>query len=155
MFLGDGVTDIVDLDSRGVRLALGSDGGCSNSRVSIFDEMRSCALLQKVTRTDGQAIDAERTFHMGTAGGGAVLDLPIGRLAPGQRADAVALDLGDPSLWPVGQLGKNLVYALSPRAVTDVWVEGERVVEERALVRLPLADIGARVAELTRDWRRA
>src|SRR2546430_1709866 len=36
MFLGDGVTDIVDLHARGVRIGLGTDGGCSNSRVSVF-----------------------------------------------------------------------------------------------------------------------
>src|SRR6185295_17399940 len=55
MFLGDGVTDVVDLHARGVRVALGTDGGCSNSRVSVFDEMRSCALLQKVARALGGA----------------------------------------------------------------------------------------------------
>src|SRR5205823_12800024 len=75
MFLGDGITDVVDLVARGVRVALGTDGGCSNSRVSVFDEMRTCALLQKVARTDGQAIDAETCFNMGTAWGGEVLGL--------------------------------------------------------------------------------
>ena len=59
MFLGDGVTDLVDLVARGVRVGLGTDGGCSNNRVSVFDEMRAAALLQKVHRTDGQAITAE------------------------------------------------------------------------------------------------
>src|SRR5204863_9843442 len=92
MFLGDGVTDVVDLDRRGVRIALGTDGGCSNSRVSVLDEMRSCALLQKVSRLDGQALTAERAFHFGTAGGGEVLSLPVGRLAPGQRADMLFAD---------------------------------------------------------------
>src|SRR5206468_6039092 len=51
MFLGDGVTDVVDLVARGVRVGLGTDGGCSNNRVSIFDEMRTAALLQKVHKT--------------------------------------------------------------------------------------------------------
>ena len=46
---------------------LGTDGGCSNNRVSVFDEMRMAALLQKVHRTDGQAIDAETCFALGTA----------------------------------------------------------------------------------------
>ncbi|TMQ02452.1 MAG: hypothetical protein E6J91_51860 [Deltaproteobacteria bacterium] len=32
MFLGDGVTDLVDLVARGVRVGLGTDGGCSNNR---------------------------------------------------------------------------------------------------------------------------
>ena len=36
--------------ARGVRIGLGTDGGCSNNRVSVLDEMRTCALLQKVAR---------------------------------------------------------------------------------------------------------
>jgi 5-methylthioadenosine/S-adenosylhomocysteine deaminase len=154
MFLGDGVTDVVDLVARGARVALGTDGGCSNSRVSIFDEMRACALLQKVAKIDGQAIDAETCFRMGTAGGGAVLGLPVGRLAVGQRADITFVDLDDPSLWPEQSLAKNVVYSLSARAITDVFVEGRPVVRDRALVRVSLDEIRGRVRALTRDWTR-
>jgi 5-methylthioadenosine/S-adenosylhomocysteine deaminase len=154
MFLGDGVTDLVDLVRRGVKVGLGTDGGCSNNRVSVFDEMRMAALLQKVHRTDGQAIDAETCFALGTRTAGEVLRLPIGRIAPGYRCDLVALDLDDPSLWPVQALEKNVVYALSPRAITDVVVDGEEVVSARQLCNVHLADIQARVVELTRDWHR-
>lgn len=155
MFLGDGVTDLVDLVARGVRVGLGTDGGCSNNRVSVFDEMRTAALLQKVHRTDGQAIDAETCFALGTARAGEVLRLPVGRIAPGFRCDLVALDLDDPSLWPAQALEKNVVYALSPRAVTDVVVDGQEVVAARRLSHVPLDEIQARVGDLTRDWRRA
>lgn len=155
MFLGDGVTDLVDLCARGVRVGLGTDGGCSNNRVSVFDEMRMAALLQKVHRIDGQAIDAETCFALGTRTAGETLRLPIGVIAPGYRCDLVALDLDDPSLWPIQALEKNVVYALSPRAITDVVVDGQEVVAARRLSHVPLDEIQARVAELTRDWRRA
>jgi len=154
MFLGDGVTDVVDLVARGVKIGLGTDGGCSNNRVSVFDEMRTCALLQKVHRTDGQAIDAETCFALGTRTAGEVLRLPVGRIAPGYRCDLVAIDLDDPSLWPVQALEKNVVYSLSPRAVTDVVVDGQEVVAARRLCHVALDEIQARVGELTRDWRR-
>jgi 5-methylthioadenosine/S-adenosylhomocysteine deaminase len=154
MFLGDGVTDLVDLVARGVRVGLGTDGGCSNNRVSVFDEMRAAALLQKVHRCNGQAIDAETCFALGTRTAGEVLRLPIGRVAPGYRCDLVALDLDDPSLWPAQALEKNVVYALSARAITDVVVDGRQVVIARQLAHVPLDEIQARVAELTRDWGR-
>jgi 5-methylthioadenosine/S-adenosylhomocysteine deaminase len=153
MFLGDGITDVVDLVERGVRVGLGTDGGCSNSRVSVYDEMRTCALLQKVAKVNGQAMSAETAWALGTSVGGAVLGLPVGRIAPGYRADLVALDLGDPSLWPLGSLAKNVVYSLSSRAVTDVMVDGELVVTDRQLSRVPLEEIRHRVFDLTRDWR--
>jgi 5-methylthioadenosine/S-adenosylhomocysteine deaminase len=154
MFLGDGVTDLVDLVARGVTVGLGTDGGCSNNRVSVFDEMRTAALLQKVHRVDGQAIDAETCLDLGTRAGGALLRLPVGRLAPGYRCDVVAVDLTDPSLWPVQALAKNLVYALSSRAITHVVVDGSVVVADRRLTRVPLDEIDHRVRELTHDWRR-
>ncbi|HEX3757343.1 MAG TPA: amidohydrolase family protein [Kofleriaceae bacterium] len=153
MFLGDGVTDLVDLVARGVPVGLGTDGGCSNNRVSVFDEMRTAALLQKVHRTDGQAIDAETCFALGTRTAGAVLRLPVGRIAPGYRCDLVAIDLDDPSLWPVQALEKNVVYSLSPRAISDVVVDGQEVVAARRLCHVALDEIQARVRELTRDWR--
>jgi 5-methylthioadenosine/S-adenosylhomocysteine deaminase len=154
MFLGDGVTDLVDLVARGVRVGLGTDGGCSNNRVSVLDEMRAAALLQKVHRTDGQAIAAEACFALGTRTAGEVLRLPIGRIAPGYRCDLVALDLDDPSLWPVQALEKNVVYALSSRAITDVVVDGQEVVTARRLCNVHLDEIQVRVAELTREWTR-
>ena len=152
MFLGDGVTDIVDLLARGVTIGLGTDGGCSNNRVSVFDEMRSAALLQKVHRIDGQAITAEACFAMGTVGGGALLRLPVGRIAPGYRCDLVAVDLADPSLWPPRYLEKNLVYALSSRAITDVVVDGKPAVQNRQLVHVDLQEIRSRVTLLTSSW---
>jgi 5-methylthioadenosine/S-adenosylhomocysteine deaminase len=155
MFLGDGVTDLVDLVARGVRVGLGTDGGCSNNRVSVFDEMRMAALLQKVHRIDGQAIDAETCFRLGTRTAGETLRLPIGRIAAGYRCDLVALDLDDPSLWPIQALEKNVVYALSPRAITDVVVDGREVVANRRLSHVPLDEIQARVGQLTAEWRRS
>ncbi len=151
-FLGDGVTDIVDLRSLGVRVALGTDGGCSNNRVSVFDEMRAAALLQKVTKLSGQAISAEKCFAMGTRLGGEVLDLPVGRIAPGYRADLVALDLDDPSLWPEQALVKNVVYSLSPRAIREVMVDGNIVVKDGVLQTVGMDEIGARVRALTGSW---
>ncbi len=100
MFLGDGVTRIVDMQAAGIALGLGSDGGCSNNRVSVFDEMRMCALLQKVTHLSSEVVPAEAAFAMGTAGSAATLGLPAGRIAADYYADFVLLDMDDPSLQP-------------------------------------------------------
>ena len=110
------------------------------------------ALLQKVHRIDGQAISAETCFALGTSVGADVLRLPVGRIAPGYRCDLVALDLDDPSLWPEQALQKNVVYALSSRAVTDVVVDGRQVVTDRQLTSVPMREIRDRVAALTAGW---
>ncbi|MBI2469498.1 MAG: amidohydrolase [Candidatus Rokubacteria bacterium] len=153
MILGDGVTKLREMRALGIPVALGTDGGCTNNRLSIFEEMRMAALLQKVTHLEGTAFTAEEAFRLGTAGGAEVLGLPVGEIARGRLADLAALDLGHPSLHPPLALLKNVVYALSPQAVTDVWVHGERVVRDGRLTSADEAALLADVRALTRDWR--
>jgi 5-methylthioadenosine/S-adenosylhomocysteine deaminase len=153
MFLGDGVTRLPELLRAGVRCGLGTDGGCTNNRLSVFEEMRMAALLQRVRLLDGGALPAATVFGLGTDSAAAILDLETGRIAAGQLADLVAVDLGHASLHPPTNLLANVVFAMSPQAVTDVWVHGERVVDRGRLTRVSEAELLDRVRALTRDWR--
>jgi 5-methylthioadenosine/S-adenosylhomocysteine deaminase len=152
MFLGDGITRLPEMLAAGVRVGLGTDGGCTNNRLSVFEEMRMASLLQRVRLLDGTALSAERAFALGTASAAGVLGLDAGVIAAGRLADLVAVDLDDPSLHPRNDLLKSVVYAMSPRAVTDVWVHGRRIVEAGRLATTDPARLLARVRELTRGW---
>jgi len=152
MFLGDGITRVPELLAAGVRVALGTDGGCTNNRLSVFEEMRMTSLLQRVRLLDGGAIDAATVFGLGTRSGAEVLGLEAGVLAPGALADLVAVDLDDASLHPRTDVLKSIVYAMSPRAVTDVWVHGRRVVARGRLVTVDAGALLASVREVTRGW---
>jgi 5-methylthioadenosine/S-adenosylhomocysteine deaminase len=153
MFLGDGITRIPEMRRAGVRIGLGTDGGCTNNRASVLEEMRMASLLQRVRLLDGAALAAEQAFAMGTRDGAEMLGIDTGIVAPGRLADLVAIDLGHPSLHPPTDLLKNVVYAMSPQAVVDVWVHGRRVVEHGRLTTMDADDLLARVRELTKGWR--
>src|SRR5437588_10478916 len=118
MFLGDGITRLPELLKAGVRVGLGTDGGCTNNRLSVFEEMRMAALLQRVRLLDGGALGAATAFELGASSGAEILGLEAGAIAPGQLADLVAADLGDPSLHPRIDLLNSVVYAMSDRADT-------------------------------------
>jgi 5-methylthioadenosine/S-adenosylhomocysteine deaminase len=152
MILGDGITRITEMQDAGILVGLGTDGGCTNNRLSVFEEMRMAALLQKVRHLDGTRLPAERAFQMGTLDGGRLLGLPVGDVKPGMRADLVAVDLGHPSLHPPTNLLKNVVYAMSSQAITDVWVHGRQVVKGRKLATLDQEMLMERVRKLTRGW---
>ncbi len=154
MFLGDGVTRVPDMLAAGVRIGLGSDGGCSNNRVSVFDEMRMCALLQKVTHLDSNVMPAEATLEMGTAGSADTLALPAGRIEPGNFADFVLLDMRDPSLLPPWRYEKNVVYSMTPQAIREVIVSGQTVVRDGALTRLSWDDVAGGMLDATSGWLR-
>jgi 5-methylthioadenosine/S-adenosylhomocysteine deaminase len=153
MFLGDGITRIPEMLAVGVRVGLGTDGGCTNNRLSVFDEMRTCSLLQRVRLLDGTALSAATAFDLGTRSAAALLRLEAGMIAAGQLADLVAIDLDDLSLHPRTDLLKSVVYAMSSAAVTDVWVHGRRVVEQRRLATVSEAALAERVRALTAEWR--
>ncbi len=155
MILGDGITRITEMQDLGMLIGLGTDGGCTNNRLSVFEEMRMAALLQKVRHLDGTRLPAERVFAMGTVDGGRLLDLEVGDLAPGTLADLVVVDLSHPSLHPPSNLLKNVVYAMSPQAVTDVWVHGRQIVRNQRLTTLDQDALMERVRALTRDWKPA
>ncbi len=152
MALGDGITRVTEMQALGIRVGLGTDGGCTNNRLSIFEEMRMAALLQKVRHLDGARLPAEEALAMGTVRGAGLLRLPAGALAPGQAGDLVAVSLEHPSLHPPTNLVKSVVYAMSHQAVTDVWVHGRQVVRDQRLTTIDQADLLARVRALTREW---
>ncbi|MCO7125287.1 amidohydrolase family protein [Sporolactobacillus shoreicorticis] len=140
MFLADGITDIPALIEGGVTIGLGSDGACSNNRISVFEEMRMCAMLQKVSKLDSLAVNYHQAFTMGTKGGAEILQLPIGELKTGFSADFVALNQNDLSMQPIShaheQVLPNIVYAMQPTAIDYVVVNGTCTVDHGNLKTL-------------------
>lgn len=153
-FLGDGIARVPEMLRRGIRVALGPDGGCANTRQSVFDEMRSATLMAKARLMDGGALDAPTAFSLGTAGGADALGLPVGEIAPGRLADLVALDLTDLSLLPLATLERQVVSSMQATAIARVMVGG-RVVVDRGRLQLGDQDrIRAKVARVTGAWSR-
>jgi 5-methylthioadenosine/S-adenosylhomocysteine deaminase len=155
MALGDGITRVTEMRELGIRIGLGTDGGCTNNRLSVFEEMRMAALLQKVRHLDGTRLSAEAAFAMGTTEGARLLGIEAGAIEPGRVGDLVAVDLGHPSLHPPTNLMKSVVYAMSPQAITDVWVHGRQVVKNQRLATMDQGELLDQVRALTRDWKPA
>lgn len=152
MFLGDGITRLPEMLRAGVRAGLGTDGGCTNNRLSVFEEMRMASLLQRVRLLDGTALDGRTAFALGTSSAAQILGLETGTIEVGRRADLVAIDLEHLSLQPRSDLLRSIVFAMSPHAVTDVWVDGRRLIESGRLVSVDTGELAARVRDLARGW---
>jgi len=153
-FLGDGIAPFRLMLGRGIPVALGSDGGCTNSRQSVFEEMRMAALMPKAVNADGEAVRAIDALLAGTARGGDVLGLPIGRIAPDHAADLVVVDLTDLSVQPASTAEWQVVYAMQPTAIKRVIAGGETIVEDGELTRTDQREIVAKVGEVTKGWKR-
>jgi 5-methylthioadenosine/S-adenosylhomocysteine deaminase len=151
-FLGDGIAPVRQMLELSIPVCLGTDGGCTNSRQSVFEEMRMAALMAKASGADASVLGAEETLLMGTARGGEALGLPIGRIAADYAADLVVVDLRALSLQPAKTAFKQVVYSMQPDAIKRVVVGGETVVEEGRLTRVDEKEILAKVRDVTRNW---
>jgi 5-methylthioadenosine/S-adenosylhomocysteine deaminase len=151
MYLASGVTRILDMRARGIRIALASDGPGSNNRQDMFEVLKTTVLLQKVHHLDAMALQPEDVLVMACRGGAAALgDDSIGSIEPGKRADLVVVDLQSVFTAPVHRVASALVFCASPANVTHVMVDGRllidggmlTVVDEDALIAS--AEVSAR-----------
>jgi 5-methylthioadenosine/S-adenosylhomocysteine deaminase len=144
--LASGFAPVAALLTAGVNLSLGTDGAASNNRLDLFQEMRSAALLAKAVARDAAAMPAHAALRAATLGGAIALGLDdrIGSIVPGKAADLAAVAFDDIELQPAYDVVSHLVYACGREHVTDVWVGGERVLQDRKLARLELSDLQGR-----------
>lgn len=152
MKLASGAAPVASYLDAGINVALGTDSAASNNRLDLFAEMRLASLLAKVTQGDAAALPAAAVLRMATLAGAKALGLDdrIGSLVPGKEADAIAVDFSSAALAPCYDPVSHLVHAAGREHVTDVWIEGEHLVDRGRLVRLDSAAVTARAA-LWRD----
>ncbi|MBI5568586.1 MAG: amidohydrolase [Desulfomonile tiedjei] len=136
MKLSSGAADLRGLQSRGVTIALGTDGAASNNNLDLFEEMRSASLMAKLVTGDPEALDARTAIRMATLDGARVLglDAQIGSIELGKLGDLIVVDLDRLHLTPVYDPLSHLVYAAKGSDVRHVIVNGKLVVHDRCIL---------------------
>ena len=128
--LGDGFVRADDMLAAGIRFALGSD---SQAQVDPLEDARELEyhlrlLQQKRAILDGVGSKtlAAHLFESATVNGARALALPAGRLAVGEFADFITVDLDDCSIAgnSATDLLSKLVFSMSRSAIRDVVVGG-------------------------------
>ena len=154
-FLGDGVAPLLRMRALEIPVSLGTDGGCTNNRLSILDEMRAAVVTQRAVERNGGLLTAHEAFAMATSEAARVFNLDAGFLAPGALADLCALDLDDPALLPDRDLVSSIVYSAASRAVRRVMVHGRDCVVDGRLVTVPSVELRERAQASLRRSQRA
>ena len=136
MYLASGVARVGEMRTRGITVALASDGPGSNNRQDMFEVLKATVLLQKVHRLDPLVLQPEDVLDMACRNGSAAFGLPgaFGMVAEGQRADLLVVDLGSPFVAPVHRVASALVYNVTPRDVREVVVDGRILLRGGELV---------------------
>jgi 5-methylthioadenosine/S-adenosylhomocysteine deaminase len=137
MMLGDGVAPVVEMLRQGVNVALGTDGAASNHSQDVFDTMKAASLLQKVHHQDAGVIDPYSVLRMATSGGAKALGLDsiCGTIEIGKRADLILIDIDTIHNQPINDIFSQIVHCAKASDVRTVVVNGEIVMQDRALTR--------------------
>jgi 5-methylthioadenosine/S-adenosylhomocysteine deaminase len=155
--LASGIARIPELLAAGVPIGLGTDGAASSNDLDLFAAMRLAALIHKGHSGDATVMTAHQVLRSATIGGATLLGAAhrLGSLEPGKQADLVVLDAGAPHLTPSYDPVGTVVYAAGRGDVTDVWVDGRQVVDNRRLTTIDVAAARAAVAARQDDVRAA
>ena len=147
--LGSGLAPVAKLLDCGVTVSIGTDGAASNNDLDLLDEMRCASLLAKGVSENPAALPAQAALEAATRGGAKALGLAdhIGSLESGKQADLIAIDLSDCATQPVYHPLSQVVYSATRQQVSDVWVGGKRLLEDRRLTTLDETEIIRKAAE--------
>jgi 5-methylthioadenosine/S-adenosylhomocysteine deaminase len=140
--LASGIARLRELRLAGIAVGLGTDGPASHDDLDLWDDIRLAARLARLATGDAAALTAAQALLLATRGGAAAIGRDdLGTLRPGGWADLVHIGVDAPAFAagldvPDGQLLANLVWAAGARAVRDVWVAGERVLQSGVPTRV-------------------
>ncbi|TDW81146.1 formimidoylglutamate deiminase [Kribbella sp. VKM Ac-2566] len=124
--LADGIGPSVQLRDAGSPLTLGSD---SHAVIDLFEEMRAVELDERLASQERGHWSAAELLKAATVDGHRSIGFEdAGVIAPGARADLVAIRLDSARTAGTGGTVETAVFAATAADVTDVVVSGRRVV---------------------------
>jgi 5-methylthioadenosine/S-adenosylhomocysteine deaminase len=158
MKLSSGAAPIGDYRAAGVTVGLGTDGEKENNNLDMIEELKFGSLLAKLSTTDPAAGDPWDLLEMATREGAVALGIDdvTGTLEVGKEADIVAVDVGGIHCVPLFRnrdfnAVAHLVFSASGRDVTDVWVQGRRLVEHGEVTSVDVAEVAAKAQEAAEE----
>ena len=155
MKIADGIAPIPGYWKADISVGLGTDGGMWNNSNDIFREMKGMSLLHTVS-SGIRTFTAHDILDMATIKGAAVFGQEdrIGSIEPGKSADLILVDATGPHMVPlrVGayeNVASSIVFNATGSDVTDVFVSGRHVLQNRELVTLDLTALSQKVNEIS------
>ncbi|PES72881.1 5-methylthioadenosine deaminase [Bacillus cereus] len=128
--LGSGIANVKAMLEAGMKVGIATDSVASNNNLDMFEEMRIATLLQKGIHQDATALPVETALSLATKGAAEVIGMKqTGSLEVGKCADFITIDPSNkPHLQPADEVLSHLVYAASGKDISDVIINGKRVV---------------------------
>jgi 5-methylthioadenosine/S-adenosylhomocysteine deaminase len=136
--LASGYCPVDTLLKLNINVALGTDGAASNNNLDMMGEMRTAAFIGKTVANSATAVSATDVLRMATLNGAKAmgLDHVIGSIEPDKSADLIAIDLDELCTLPTYHAISQIVYSAMSSQITDAWVAGKQLLENKQLLTL-------------------
>ena len=153
MKIADGIAPIPEMVRQGLCVGLGTDGALWNNSSDIFREMKGMALLHTVN-SGIRSLSKNNILDMATTNGAAVFgkETEFGMIKEGMKADMILIGTNKPHLQPL-VLGKSenytsaVIFSATGGDVTDVFVNGKRLVKDGVLTGVDISALMNRVRQ--------
>jgi 5-methylthioadenosine/S-adenosylhomocysteine deaminase len=132
--LGSGIADIPGFQKEKLQVGLGADGAGCNNNLSILQEMRLAALIQK-PKNGPQSMPALKVVSMATREAAKALgmDKQVGSIEVGKDADLAIFDFNTVETTPGNDPCSQLVYSAGPKNLRHLLVRGRTLVQNGEL----------------------
>jgi len=136
MKLASGIAPVYKMLEKGMNVTLGTDGCASNNNLDLFEEMKTAALLHKVSTGNPTALPARQVLEMATVNGAKALGTETGMLKVGKKADVIIVDMKKPHLTPCFDVPSHLVYSAKGCDVRTTIVNGKVLMDNYRVLAL-------------------
>ena len=153
--LASGIAPLCKMAENGVNLGVGTDGPASNNCLDMFREMFLMTALQKLAQNDAAAFSADKVLHAATVGSAMAMGIDdCTDISVGKQADLIVINLSQPNMQPLNNIGKNLVYSGSKQNVILTMCAGKVLYENgRFNIGEDAAVIYAKSNEIINNYR--
>jgi 5-methylthioadenosine/S-adenosylhomocysteine deaminase len=157
---GHGIANIPRMLDAGINVCLGTDGSASDN-LDVLMAMKVTHIAQNYLHRKVCALSPTSVLRLATGAGATALKWEAGRLAAGQLADFVLLDMNRPHLRPLitsprSNVVFNIVYYATGADVDSVVIDGKLVMQDRKMLTVDENEILDQLqTHAQRLWERA
>ncbi len=132
--LASGFAPVKYMMDNSINVSIGTDGVCSNNDLSMIGEMGSVSKFHKALNMDATVLSAETVLNMATKNAAKALNRDdIGVLNKGMKADFFVISFDKTHMTPVYNPISHLIYVAKDDDITNVFVNGKAVMQNRKL----------------------
>ena len=150
--MNDGLQTASNILNRKILLGLGTDSPASNNSLDLFEEMKSCILMERIRNIGSNSIfrrpiNAQNLLDMVTINAAKILRLNTGSIEIGKKADLVLLNAKSSQLHPLINVVSNIIYSCNSSCVSDVICNGKIIMKEKRILTFDEEQIIKKVEE--------